>query len=310
MKLSCRTFALGVTFLLATPTSALAQPTSDQRAMAQHDVDAGAKHFEAGQFHEAYVRLKSAAAVYPSPHVRANMVRAGSKSTYPQERVESARAARVLLREGKMRSEDAEQVKASLASLGPVLGRLEVRGLKDETVRLDGELVEATTLSEPLDVLPGKHEIVIGSEHHTVAVTAGTGYVLTLGSTEVQTTTAPVQPPPRSESKRVPREGRPIVVGVVGGLGLASIGVGVATFLIGSSARSDAEDRSQPFADRQDGADRANTMRTLSTVTIWAGGGLVGAAAITYFVWPKKVESRTATIRPMIGPVVGVQGSF
>lgn len=300
--------------LQGVPCAALAQPAPDQEKMAQRDVDAGVKHFRAREFHEAYVRFKSAAAVYPSPHVRTNMVVAGSNSTYPQERVESARAARVLLREGKTTPEDTAKVNAALSQLQSVTARIEVRASKEEAVRIDGALVEGPQLNDPYDVLPGTHEVLVGLEKHQVDVDAGSTAVVTLGQSEVTTSTPPVAPPvaPPRDERLVPRAGRPIVMGVLGGLAVASLGTGLATFLVGSSARSDAKDASNPSSDRFDAADRANTMRTVSTITVYAGLGLAVATVVPLLVWPKKKASENALhFAPVVGPGhLGLRATF
>lgn len=286
-------------------------------ALAQADVTAAAKHYDAGQYHEAYVRLKSAAAVYPSPHVRANMVLAGSKSTYPPERLDSARVGRALLREGKMKPDDATKVTGALERLAPLLGRIEVRGGGDAAIRIDGALVERAQLADPYDVLPGSHEVLFEAERHVVNVLAGTTAVVSPGETAVVTEpAAPAKPPvaiaPVRETKRVPRDGRPIVIGVLGGLAVASLGAGLATFLVGSSARSDAKDTSLGSDERNDAVDRANQMRTISTITTYAGIGLGVAAVVPLLVWPKKtVPIGTLQLTPLLGPGhLGLRATF
>ena len=116
--------------------------------------------------------------------------------------------------------------------------------------------------------------------------------------------------PPHVE-KRVPRAGRPVVVGVLGGLAVASLGAGLATFLVGSSAKSDAKDPAQPFAERRADADRAGDLRTVSIITTYAGLGLAVAAVVPLLVWPTKRSAAAFRITPVVGPVqLGFRATF
>lgn len=286
----------------------------DATALAKADVLAAANHYNAGQYHEAYVRLKSAAAVYPSPHVRANMALAGSKSTYPLERVESARVGRALVREGKMKPEDVTKVTEALARLTPSLGRIEVRGGDAAAIRIDGTLIERSQLLDPYDVLPGKHEVLFAAEQHVINVAAGTTAVVSAGKTDVvnEPSKLPVVVAPTRETKRVPRDGRPIVMGVLGGLAVASLGTGLVTFLVGSAAQSDAKDATLGGGERNDAVDRANQMRTVSTITTFAGIGLGVATFVPLLIWPKKtVPIGALHFTPLLGPNhVGLRATF
>ncbi len=283
--------------MVTIPSVASAQTPEEQRALAQRDVDAGAKHFDAGQYHEAYVRLKSAASVYPSPHVRANMVRAGVKSSYPQERVESARTARALLREGKLKPEDAEHVRVALASVQGELGRVEMKGIRDEVVRVDGVLIEASTLKDPLEVLPGKHEVVIGTEHHSVDVSAGTTYVITLGESHVQVThPAPLSPPrskPREPKTHWPT-GKKVTEGVLIGCGVGALAASGAFLLVGNGQRDDARNAGLSGDERLGARDSANFSRLLQTVFFFAGLACAAGAIAVPFVWRNETVSQAS----------------
>ena len=290
----------------------------DATTMAKADVAAGEKHFRAGEFHEAYVRFKSAAAVYPSPHVRANMVLAGSRSSYPPERVESARTGRALLREGKLQADDVAKVNDALSRLTPLLGRIEVRGHESETVRIDGATIDSATLLDPFDVAPGKHEVLVATESHVVDVAAGTTATVTVGTTAVVTEPSKPSKPavvavaPTRETKRVPRDGRPIVMGVLGGVAVGSLATGLVTFVVASSARSDAKDTSLSSAERNDAIDRGNQMRTISMITTYAGIGLGVAALVPLVIWPKKTVNVGAFhVTPLVGPGhLGLHATF
>ena len=57
--------------------TANAQPSRDPE-LAKPEVAKGVAHFEKGEFHEAYLQFKRAAATYPSAHVRAKIVLEGA----------------------------------------------------------------------------------------------------------------------------------------------------------------------------------------------------------------------------------------
>jgi tetratricopeptide (TPR) repeat protein len=121
--------------------------------------------------------------------------------------------------------------------------------------------------------------------------------------------TAAPPPSPREEPPPEPKK-RTIFPYVVGGVGVALIGVGAVTGILAKSGESDAN--AEPIQARAiDQRDSAESLATVSTITLIAGGARLAAGVGWFFLDSpgKKTGSRSPSPRLAIGPgYVGLTG--
>ncbi|MEM9491496.1 MAG: hypothetical protein AAGC55_20295 [Myxococcota bacterium] len=109
---------------------------------------------------------------------------------------------------------------------------------------------------------------------------------------------------------------RDSVAWVVTGVGVAALGAGGALYMNASSVRDDAE-REVDLDDRDDGIERANTLRRFGTGLLIGGAGVAVVGAVLLWRNPAARANSTAQsrLRPDVhvagdGFVVGLSGGF
>jgi hypothetical protein len=121
----------------------------------------------------------------------------------------------------------------------------------------------------------------------------------------------PAQPPPSSDSAvapssaRAPENGKRTAGFVVGGFGVASLGVGVVTGIMALGKASTVKDHCDPnLACDPQGVDAGSSGKTLSLVsTITVAAGLVGIGVGTFLVVTSKGKTvPTTAIAPVVSP--------
>jgi hypothetical protein len=201
------------------------------------------------------------------------------------------------------------------------------------TTTLDGNEIDP---SSTVEVVPGPHvvRIKLGGAVKSSDVTAPAGVVTTV-KLRFDAATAkpeigpsaddrtPPPPPPKDEASIFTTKN--VVAGSLGALGLAATGIGIGFFVASEGSLSDAEsfDRSVPggacsgleTCRRYDGMlDDARDSRGIATVSFIAAGVLVGGAIAAFTLWPsdtsQKERSPTVGIRPLVGPISGLAGTF
>lgn len=309
----------GVVCTLLWTSVATAQPSRDPE-LAKPEVAKGAAHFERGEFHEAYLQFKRAAATYPSPHVRAKIVLAGVSSSVPSERVDAARIARALLREGQMRADDVEKVQEALGRVRSSLGLIEFAGTTDRQVRVADEHVDPDALRDGWDVLPGTYMVRIGTREQRVRLAEGDRVVV--GLAEPKTSEPPPAPssspsssPSAGVSMRPPTRsttrwstGKKVTEGALIAVGVGALATSAVFFGVAQGQKDDTQDTARAPADRADSRDGYDTSRTLSTVFFYTGVGVAACAALLPFVWKNEVITESGA-RIKVAPT-GITGAF
>jgi hypothetical protein len=179
----------------------------------------------------------------------------------------------------------------------------------------------ATLLVDPGPVAlrvtaPGRRErtlTVTAKENETTSVTAepeaADGAPVQPATPAVSPPPSTVAPPPASDSGArtgsAPGSGKRTAGFVVGGIGVASLGVGVVTGIMALGKASTVKDHCDPnLACDPQGVDAGSSGKTLSLVsTITVAAGLVGIGVGTFLVLTSKGKSvPTTAIAPVISP--------
>jgi hypothetical protein len=210
---------------------------------------------------------------------------------------------------------------SDLQALTPRIPRLSVdtsRLPAGAVIELDGEVVEASRLGQPLAVDPGAHELRarLGSrEVARAAVRADEG-----GSHQVRLVPrAATTPPPKPSPKVVPggdtkpeAEGGSYVPGaVVLGFGVAALAAGVALRVVALQKIDDVESRcvgTSCLAEDEEEVDTAIAMQTASTVCFVVGGAAAATGVVLLLVRPGGGDPAVAL--RVLPNGVGVAGTF
>jgi tetratricopeptide (TPR) repeat protein len=200
------------------------------------------------------------------------------------------------------------------------------------TTMLDGNEIDP---SFSVEVVPGPHlvKIKLGGAVKSSDVTAPAGVVTTVKLRFDEAAAKPEGAPADDPTKapRPPEDGgslfttKNLVAGSLGALGVAATAVGIGFFAASEKSLSDAEsfDRSVPggactgldTCTRYDGMlDDARDSRGIATVSLIAAGVLVTGAIAAFTLWPsdKSEKERTSAVgvRPLVGPISGLAGTF
>jgi hypothetical protein len=295
----------------APSASSEAQKLFDEarRAFRDGQIDAACEKFEASErlearsgtqlnlaiCHEKQGRLATASADFAKAATLATSEGHRDRTAFATSRVEelAARLPRLTLR---------------------VSDAARARGIE---VRLDGGGVDAATLGAEVPVDPGRHEIhasisgctpwtrsmkLAEGEREVVEVSAEQGCVSAAASGAAE---APVSP--RPEARESAGGGGRIAAFVLGGVGIASVGVGLAFGLRTLTRRGDAESfaRAGDAAGAQSANDEARTDAWVSDIAI--GVGAAQLAIATYLLLTSHGGS-AASVAPPLGakPTLGL----
>lgn len=292
--------------LVVMPRPLCAAPPSAAQARAEALFDEAVRLRDAGKLDEACPKFAESHHLDPSVGALFNLGGCNERQGKFAGAVRAFLAgSRLAAKQGDHEREAEGQRRASelaskISSLSVRVGRAP-SGL---VVKNDGEIVTPDELASKLPVDPGQH--VVTAEASGYAPFRTTVRVDRPGQT--LTVDVPALTPASSGEASVvaPSSGGPPVVGyVVGGLGVAALGVGSVFGVMALSNYSKAEDQcsSGSCPDRPkavDTVDRANTQAWVANAGL--GLGLVGVAAGAYliFIAPPKKPSAPA------GPSVGV----
>jgi hypothetical protein len=303
---SGRLFALLLALVLASPSAALAQPSLKDKLESDRLFRQGKKLYGEGKYKEACDALAISDDLDPAigtvgllaacREKQGDLVAAWKGYLETKRRAEAKRDERATFA-----AEQAEALKARLAKL-TITSRESESALE---VTRDGESVPASMLGAPVPVNPGAHTITVrvaGAGEWTTSVSLKEG--------EARTVEIPAlgdagggSGPPRW------------LAYVVGGVGLAGIGVGAAAGFVAMSNNEDSMDKKicAPTATQCPERDAAFTAATVSTVGFIAGGVGVAAGVVLFFVssgGPSAGASGKAALGPVrVAPIIGRSGA-
>jgi hypothetical protein len=314
----------------------LAQP----RAASAGDVAAAEDLFQQGlalmdqqEYHEACRMFEASQREDPSPGTQFNL----GACYEALGRTASAWAAYVHaaeLAQERGRAAQETEARARVAALEPQLSKLRIDAppapIEGLEVRRDGQLVSAGSLGVALNIDPGEHtiearapgrrpwstklEIKSSADSQTVAIPD-----LEAIEAEAPTTAArsPEPGPAPTPDPTRDRGGSDKTVGyVLGGIGLAAIGVGTVFGLMAAKQAADSEDNPSLCPDKEctrAGRDEINAAKDKAFIsTLGFGAGIAALAAgvvlvLTSDSGPSKQEARRA---PRVVPSGGARGGF
>jgi hypothetical protein len=216
-------------------------------------------------------------------------------------------------------------------ALEPKLSRLQVNAQETPglAIQRDGQEIPAAALGTPIPIDPGPHTIEATAPGYNVWSTS-----IDVGAAEAKTVAIPKltplapppppieQPGPGAEGGGVPRR----TVGfVVGGVGVAAVGVGAVLGIMAASDAGSAEDDPALCPNKRctragrDAVDSASTKALISTIGLGVGIAAIGAGAVLILTSgstggaEQKPPSSTTWLVPAIGPGgggLGVIGAF
>ncbi len=276
---------VAVVFVLG-PRASGAQP-ADNKARAEAKLTAARQDYERADYQSALSKIEEAAALFPSPKMHFNFGVVYARLGRSVEALEAFQ--RFLAEAGAIDPDRRSEAERQIAELrGRVAALVVASDTAGADVFVDGRLSGTTPLPRPVLVAPGLHQIVVqkagvaaayadridaraGTEIRiqarlAVSVTAAT----TIPPTVVSVTPAPEEKPPL---------GRARILGLVlGGVGVAATGVGVAYGLIARSRRDDASAACPNQCVAKGDVDRWNQARLAGNIS--TGAFVLGAAGI------------------------------
>jgi hypothetical protein len=319
--------------LLALAPAPVAAQNADEatRTAARALGTAGVEAYQANDFATATDKLEKAYALLHAPSLalwsgRA-LVKVG-KWVEAAERFLEATSLQVPAGDYAVQKQAQSDAAAELAALRPRIPTLvvEVQGaaLADCAFTVDGQAVAAALLAEGRLVNPGGHVIEArhGSEQTRAEVTVAEGERKTVRLEFVRPVAvaaapvavaepapAPSAPPPKVETNQASAQRTWGFVALgAGGVGLV---VGGISGLVALGKKGDLDDNPNCHAgacapSEKSAVDSYNSLRTVSTVGLFAGGGLAALGAVLLVTAPSG-----ASAQAFVGPrSVGLKGSF
>jgi hypothetical protein len=270
--------------LLAAPARA-ADPSVADKSLAQSLFDEGRRLMDAGNYAEACPRFADSQRLDPGGGTVLNLALCYERSGKLALAYATFNDA-VSLAIAEHRPERETFARDRIAAIAPRLPHLTVRvgAAAGARVSLDGSDLPASAWGVLVPVDPGRHTLVAsapGREPFETAVTLAEGETREV-PIELAQAVVPL-PAPRDEWREqpFPREGtrRSAAFYVLGGLGLASVGVGAVTGVLALSAHQSVEqkcDVSRGVCADPTGIDDAQRARTMAWISTWtlAGGAL------------------------------------
>jgi hypothetical protein len=316
---------LGVAFAGRFERPARAAPPN--AATAQKLFDDGRKAFRDGQIDEACEKFEASEGLEPRSGTALDLAICREK----QGRLATAsadftKAATLATSEGHR--DRTAYATSRVAELAPRVPRLTLRVSESArargiVVRLDGTSVDSAVLGVEVPADPGPHAIEAWlsgcpSWSRKVQVTEGKREVVEVAAEESCVARAVARAPPvlvPASPPRSPSEGGGSgrVFGfVLGGTGLASVGVGVAFGVQTLSRRSDAESlaRGGAAGPAQSANDDARTDAWIADIAIGAGVAQLAIAAYLLLTSHGTSSASSSRPAPSIGVAVGPSGAF
>jgi hypothetical protein len=295
--------ALLSAYMLAAPAS-LAEPLkkpeteagAQDRARAQRLLKEGNQFVGDGEYMAALERFRSAYELYPSPKILINL---GTTLRQLGRNVEAAETYEAYVRHPEADPERRASIERIIRDVDVGLGHLRVE-VKPEgaTVRLDGKPLPEERLGVAFRIEPGEHTIVaekpgMPAVIEAVRIERGQEKLVRL----LVTPTKPVKPVVvQSAPSPSPSPAQRNVGLVVGAVGIAGLGAGVAFGLLARSTNEEATSHCLGGGSRCDATgmelgSRALTWSYLSTASLAVGGAALVAGIVTVATAPSAKRS-------------------
>lgn len=306
-----RRVALGL--LIGLGCAATPRPASANPAVAEALFKEAKKLFAAGKTAEACPKFAESQRLDPSPGTLLNLAACYEKQGKTATAwAEFLRAARLAGERGQAgRSGEAKQRAAVLEARLSYLTVLVANKVPGLVVKRNGEVLEAAQFDVRLPTDPGDYAItaeapgrlpfrttlLLKPERDDAKVTVPelATEVAKVEPVPPPPTTATVLPPPSEPALEASSRGKPIAGYVVGGIGLAALGVGATFGVMALGSHSSAEDacpeHTNCSSNAIDDRDRAGTQALLANIGVAAGVVGLGVGGYLLFLAPasKKV---------------------
>jgi len=315
---------------LVAATPALADDVAQRDAQARFEE--GLARVRNRDFEGALVAFQEANSVIKKPAVVWNLALTEEKTNRP---VDALAHFREFLRESPPTDPDRVRAQTHIDSLNAATGHIDVAAPAGAVITLDGtRAVGATPLADPVDVVPGHHDIEarLQTAVRTVSIDVVGGQttradlsVLSAGPTPGATALQPSGEPPSAPADAPPvptdRPARPVsterLITVIG-VGTAAVVAAGAGLVLGIESSNQA---SAAAALRTKGLNCAGVTSTdcqnlasdvsaqksdhTASTVMWVVGGVLAAGAVgAFFLWPKGSvgASGSVTVAPAVGP--------
>jgi hypothetical protein len=306
-------------------------PSKEQLRAARALADAGFELFQAGEYQQSYDRFRSAEDIFHAPPHVMFMARSAAKlGRYVEARDLFAslaneeldpEAPKPFFEAKKEAAVRLEEVEAKIATL-----RVEVTGPQQATIAIDGTDRTAEVREGPVDLDPGEHLVRATAEgfepaEQSVSVEEGSRD----NALALELTPLPEDAPPtvgNQDQGVVMEEGPLWPAFVIGGVGVAAIGVGATMGVLAMGKASDLDaacpERDQCPPDNEGLESDARLFGNIAT-GMFIGGGVLAAGSVVWFILrpfggPAETDGDAAArvdLTPTIGPgYVGLQGTF
>ena len=334
---SLATVVLACGLTAATPAYAETSDSGTSRAASRALGVSGVKSFKKGDYAAASDQLERAYKVLRVPTLGLWSARSLAKLGKLVEAAERyLEATRLDVSTGdaaiqKKAQEDARTEREALLPRIPTL-TIAVRGVDPSVIELalDGAPISNALVGQALPVNPGRHRVDARFGEATTgdegSVEEGAGMTLNLTLTPPPQAVAGTKPapsrtpaaptpetPPSTEAKGGNlRKTLGFVALAVGGAALATSGI-TAGLALGKKKDMESDcidNRCNPS--RQDDVNSYQTLRTVSTVTVFVGAAGIASGVVLLLTAPKNTESAgRASVQPWVGlGTVGVSGRF
>ena len=319
--------ALALLAALSAGGAAWAQPTPQDKALAEGLFQDGRKLMEAGQLPEACTKLAESQRLDPSAGTLLNLAVCHEKQgKVASSWAEFKEAASMSAAAGKQdRADYANKRAAEMEALLPRLVLEIAAATPGMGIKLNGkELSAAAAAGSGMPVDPGEYAIEATapgktpwSERVTIEAAPGAKRVTIPALQDVpKAKPPPPKPapkpvlPPKEEGGAIPLR----TLGfVAGGLGVVGLGVGSVFGILTFSSAGDAEQTCAPGEDqcgrdRQDAYEAGQTSGLISTIAFGAGAAFVGAGAVLVLMSGSDEKSE-AKQGVWVAPRAGVAGA-
>lgn len=227
------------------------------------------------------------------------------------------------------KSEREKSARARAIALEPAIGRLTITVTADSEslqIACDGERVPRETWGHPRAVDPGAHAVTAAEPgkktfETQVDVAGGAAATLAIPPLEGVPVIAPVTEAPPVTRQPEPEKGlsgrRKLAI-VVGGVGVAGLGVGGAFGLVSIGAHKSASAACatpSPCGSAEGAKDWTSATRAgnISTVSFIVGGAALATGAVLWFLAPAPADRKNARVQitPIVGPgSAGIAGAW
>ena len=278
---------------------------------------AGKKDFE-----HAREKFAAAYAKFPSPNSLMNLARSEQLSGHCIDAIKHFRSYVELPPNPRITDADRNEARGSIDACRQKVGRLLISAPAGTSVEID-DVPASLSEESAIEVMPGPHTVKLagtqGVRVRELVAEADKDILVEYEPKQTQGGVGVATPHDDHSHDHGGGETEPhrttagwAVPATLAVLGLAGIGVGIGTGVASFSPASDANALRTPgvcgnpsasaCVTYTDKVNSQNTLSTIATIGYAAGGALLVAGIVSFFVWPKSHVTEKVSIGPWVGP--------